>query len=144
MSIKIKVILWSLILSVAAKTVIADLEVGDKICVEGFIMDYFCIARGRLLNNGRPTLEEPDTHSLHCLLDVGSCINDRSPFEVLIDPMEGGDGLYSRGFRLTDQSKADMITLARRVGSCSTCDNGNRGQIEEGFRAVINGGKYYG
>lgn len=126
-----------MIFSVIATTV-ANLEVGDKICIEGYIMDFFCINRGRLLDRGLKTLEFPHRHSLHCLLDVGSCINDRSPFEILIDPKEEG-ALYSRGFQLTDKSKQDMMTLARRVGSCSTCDNNYNGQISDGFRAVVNG-----
>ena len=132
-----------MVFSAAATTkTVADLDVGDKICVEGFVMDYFCIARGRLLDSGLPTLEQPDRHTVHCLLDVNSCINDRSPFEILIDPMEGSDGLYSRGFRLTDKSKADVMALGRSVGSCSKCDNGYNGQISRGFRAVLNAGKH--
>lgn len=111
-----------------------DLQVGDTICTEGYIMDFFCINRGRLLDSGLVTLEQPDKHSVHCLVDVGSCIN--SPFEVLIDPLEGSS-MYSRGFRLTESSKTKMVDLAQSVGSCSTCVDGYRSGLRQGFRAVM-------
>ena len=58
-----------------------DVQVGDAICVEGFVMDHFCIQRGTLLDAPSiVTLEEPDQHSVHCLIDVPSCVN--SPYEV--------------------------------------------------------------
>jgi len=112
-----------------------DLKVGDTICTEGYIMDFFCINRGRLLDSGLVTLEQPDQHTVHCLVDVGSCI--RSPFEVLIDPIEGSS-MYSRGFRMTDSSKTKMVELAQSIGSCSTCVNGySSGMLRKGFRAVM-------
>jgi len=116
-----------------------ELKVGDSICVQGFIMDYFCIKIKNMLDNGLPTLKQPEQHSVHCLLDVGVCTNDASPFEVLTDPEEVG-GTYTRGYRLTDKSKKDMIALGRRVGSCSTCDSGyDNGKQTYGLRAVMKG-----
>ena len=29
----------------------AQLAVGDEVCVEGFVMDFFCISRGTLFDN---------------------------------------------------------------------------------------------
>lgn len=113
------------------------LEASEKFCTEGFVMDFFCINRGTLLDNPSVvSLEEPEKHSLHCLLDVDSCINSRSPYEVLIDPIDGGR--YKRGWRLTDSSKEKMIALGRSVGmpgKCSTCKG--EGTLKQGFRAVF-------
>jgi len=133
----IKSLSLSLLLLLPSFSAAQDLQVGDTVCTEGYIMDFFCINRGRLLDSGHVTLEQPDQHSVHCLVDVGSCI--RSPFEVLIDPVEGSS-MYSRGFRLTETSKDKMIALAQSVGSCSTCVNGyNSAMLRKGFRAVMKG-----
>lgn len=111
------------------------LEVGDDICVQGYIMDYFCIDNGDMIDNGKPTLEKPGDHSVHCLVDVGICL--RTPFEVLTDPVNNSK-FYERGYRLDDDSKEDLISLIRSVGSCGTCVNGyDSDMIEEGIRAVM-------
>lgn len=99
-------------------------------------MDSFCIDRGTLLDKPSViTLEKPERHSVHCLVDVRSCVN--SDFEVLLDPLiEEGETLYARGWRLDEPSKQQVISLARSVGrSCSTCESG--GTIRQGFRAVL-------
>lgn len=111
------------------------IKVGDTFCTEGYVMDFFCINRGRLLDrNDIVSLEEPNKHTLHCLLDVPSCTNDMSPYEVLVEPNEDG-GLYTRGWRMTDASKQKMIKLGRSVGICTTC--ASDGELKEGFRAVF-------
>lgn len=116
-------------------TFVGALLVGDDICTHGYIMDYFCINNKNMLDNRKPTLEKPMDHTVHCLLDVGICTN--SDFEVLIDPVEQGN-LYTRGYRLTEQSKQSIIALGRNVGSCSTCDNGyDSSKLRIGFRAVM-------
>mmetsp|Transcript_3720 Transcript_3720/g.8024 ORF Transcript_3720/g.8024 Transcript_3720/m.8024 type:complete len:138 (+) Transcript_3720:222-635(+) len=41
----------------------------QKICFNGYVMDYYCIGRGTLLDApSRNTLEYPDRHSIHCLV----------------------------------------------------------------------------
>lgn len=110
------------------------LEVGDQVCVQGFVMDFFCIERGRLLDKpSLRTLEFPDRHSVYCLVDVSSCL--RSPFEILLDPLEG-ESLYARGWRLDDDTKDRVIDLVRNLGYCSTCENS--AGILQGFRAAMN------
>lgn len=110
------------------------LEIGDQICVEGFVMDFFCINRGTLLDKqSLRTLEYPDRHSVHCLVDVGSC--NRSPYEILLDPLEG-ESLYARGWRLDEDTKDRVVDLARSIGSCGTCDS--RAGLVQGFRAALN------
>ena len=97
-------------------------------------MDLYCIELGFLLDNSNvKTLEDPSEHSVHCLVDVGPCVN--SPFEVLLDV---GEDLYARGFRLDDQgsSKEMMVKLARDTGTCSTCTSAID-NLFKGFRAVM-------
>ena len=118
----------------------ADLQVGDTICAEGYIMDFFCINRGTLLDNPSVrTLENPGVHSFHCLVDVNSCVT--SPFEILLDPMDG-ETIYKRGWRLDEESKQEAIALAQSVGTfgfCSTCNpaNTNQDSHREGFRMAV-------
>jgi len=111
------------------------LQVGDQVCIQGFIMDFFCINNVNMIDNGRITLEEPELHTVHCLADIGVCLN--TPYEVLVEsPM--AETKYSRGYRLDEDSKQDILRLARSVGSCSTCVNGyDNSMLNEGFRAVM-------
>lgn len=113
------------------------LAVGDTICAEGFIMDFFCINRGTLLDNPSVrTLEDPGKHSVHCLIDVNSCVS--SPFEILLDP-KGNETTFKRGWQLDDASKETAIALAKAVGSCSDCDPANNrlNAHVNGFRAAM-------
>jgi len=131
--------LLSLALLLAAFSPVADaaLAVGDTICTEGFVMDFFCINRGTLLDNPSvQTLVGPEKHSVHCLIDVNSCVS--SPFEILLNPT-GNSTLYKRGWQLDDASKEKVITLAKSVGSCTDCDpNNNRLNAHvNGFRAAM-------
>jgi hypothetical protein len=110
------------------------LEVGEQFCVEGFVMDFYCIDRRFLLDRSTiRTLERPELHSVHCLVDVDQC--NESPYEILLDPLPG-ESLYARGWRLDDDTKNRIIDLARSVGSCSTCEN--RQGLIQGFRAALN------
>jgi hypothetical protein len=101
-------------------------------------MDYYCTKLGRLLDNGLDPLVYPDTHSIHCLVDVGVCVN--SEFEVLTPTSSGGDKLYQRSWRLLEgDGKQLVIDLARSVGDpahyCSTCTP--EGKEKVGFRATM-------
>lgn len=61
-------------------------------------MDNFCIERGTLLDNPSVrTLENPEKHSMHCLLDVPSCVLSR--YALLAEPATPG-GLYSVKYQL--------------------------------------------
>ncbi|CAJ1959554.1 unnamed protein product [Cylindrotheca closterium] len=114
------------------------LEIGDNLCVQGYIMDKFCIDSVNMIDTGRETLKEPFEHSVHCLVDTPICYN--SEFEVLTDPTttSDADARYTRGYRLTETSKQLVIDLARSVGSCATCVKGYDSDVEFGFRAVLN------
>lgn len=111
----------------------ADVEVGQTVCAAGYIMDTFCIDRGTLLDNSKArTLEEPNLHSVHCLVDVGVCRD--SPFEILLDP-QSGESEYRRGFRVSNNDL--LIDTARSIGECSTCTGD--GDQKLGFYAEVTG-----
>ena len=111
-----------------------SVDVGDQICIEGYVMDVYCIERGTLLDNSRVrTLEGPEKHTVHCLADVSFCYG--SGFEILLDPT-GNQTLYTRGWRLDEDGTDMVLELAREVGRCSTCSSG--GTIRDGFRAALN------
>lgn len=99
-------------------------------------MDSYCIGLGYLLDNPSVvTLEEPDQHSVHCLVDVSVCVD--SDFNVLAEPTESG-GLYSVAYKLDEAGKETLIQLARQEGiDCSTCTDD--GMVTMGFRAELTG-----
>ncbi|KAL3905350.1 MAG: hypothetical protein SGARI_004505, partial [Bacillariaceae sp.] len=102
----------------APTTVSAQAVIGDTICVEGFVMDEYCIDNVVMIDNGIKTLESPGAHSVHCLVDVGVCRD--SPYEILGDPVNAG-GLYTRGFQVDEgvdagAGKALLLDVARTVG----------------------------
>ena len=117
---------------------ITVVSIGDTYCVEGYVMDSYCIDLGSLLDapNIR-TLEGPDKHSIHCLVDVGPCLN--SQFEILTPPTSQDSNKYERSWRLLDDdSQSILVDLARSIGSCSTCNGGyNSGGQRSGFKAVM-------
>lgn len=110
-------------------------SVGERGCIEGFVMDYYCLELGYLLDN--PTvdpLEGPDRHSVHCLIEVSSCVNSR--FEILGDPVQGQTTTtttYTRDWALDDTTKETVIDLAKQYGRCPVVCTGS-GTISRGFR----------
>jgi len=107
----------------------------EVVCLEGFIMDQYCIDRGTLLDNpSLNTLQNPASHTIHCLVDISSCCN--SGYELLTTPREGSNK-FCRSYQLDDTGNKQTVALARSVGSCSTCDGS--GMKESGFRAVVTG-----
>jgi hypothetical protein len=114
-----------------------SVNVGNEICVAGYIMDTYCIERGTLLDN--PSIKTlsadgPLKHSVHCLVDVARC--NSSPFEVLIQ-VENDTNSWERAWRVNDNSA--ILEHARSVGKCSTCTNTATDAIESGYRITIKG-----
>ena len=106
-------------------------------CVTGYIMDVFCIDRGRLLDTGDATLTYPERHSVHCLVDVSVCYN--SGFEVLTPP-PAGSMTYTRFARLDSSGVSEVIELARANGACGTCQGGyGNGKQNRGWRSTVVG-----
>jgi len=129
--------------STAGDTTATDnsMKVGDTGCVIGFVMDRFCIDRGTLFDNPSvQTLLNPERHSVHCLIDVGSCV--ATPFEILTDPSPGSNR-YNRAWTLSETAKAEIIALAASTGNpnnsprCRECTNPD-GEIDFGFRVIFN------
>eukprot|EP00756_Hemistasia_phaeocysticola_P045404 Hpha_TRINITY_DN19160_c0_g1::TRINITY_DN19160_c0_g1_i1::g.94774::m.94774 len=114
---------------------LAGVCAAQDVCYVGYIMDTYCIDRGRLLDKGDlGTLDHPEAHTVHCLVDVGNCRN--SNYEVLA-PNPAQPGSHCRAYRLDDEGKRLAVAHARAGGSCSTCaDNGT---LVEGYRATVRG-----
>jgi hypothetical protein len=125
------------IVSVALCCITTATAETKEVCVVGYVMDTFCIDRGTLLDNPSvKTLEHPEKHTIHCLVDVPRCYD--SGFEIL---SPSNDTKYCRGFKLDSNGNNKAHTLARSTGSsslgCSTC--GSSGTQKNGFRATIKG-----
>jgi hypothetical protein len=94
-------------------------------------MDKYCIDLGYLLDNPSvTTLEGPEQHSAHCLLDVDVC--NQSPYHILQEPLPG-ETLFTTGWQASDN--ALLINVGRQVGSCDTCT----GNVETGMRMEVRG-----
>ncbi|KAL7483044.1 hypothetical protein ACHAW6_008695 [Cyclotella cf. meneghiniana] len=119
------------------KQVTPAVTVGDEICITGYVVDNFCIELGNLLDNPSvKTLEHPEVHSFHCLLDVESCRN--GGYQVLGEKNQD-TGMHCLGFRLND---TDAVVAAGqsfgRNGSCMSCA-GNSSAPEYGWLATVKG-----
>jgi hypothetical protein len=77
-------------------------------------------------------LENPDKHTVHCLIDPPPC--SESPYEILMDP-PAGESTWIRAYTLDDASKDMMVSIIKRVGKCDLCTG--EGELEAGFRAKM-------
>mmetsp|Transcript_27007 Transcript_27007/g.46062 ORF Transcript_27007/g.46062 Transcript_27007/m.46062 type:complete len:229 (-) Transcript_27007:190-876(-) len=119
---------------------VSAVMVGDEVCITGYIMDNFCIFDngGVLLDDSSvTTLQNPERHSYHCLLDVPVCYN--SGFQVLgeKDPVTDRHCL---GFRLDDTEA--VLAAGRALGKkgfCSNCKGTDDADPEYGYRATVKG-----
>lgn len=85
------------------------------------------------------TLRNPESHSVHCLVDIRRCVD--SDYEVL-DLNTSNDanttGLHGRVLRVDGAGSSALRRLAQQHGrDCSTCDGG--GTITQGFAASVFG-----
>lgn len=114
-----------------------ELTVGDEVCITSYIVDNFCIERGTFLDNDSVmTLENPEEHSFHCLLDVDLC--KESGYQVIGDK-NPDTGMHCLGFRLDD---TDSVVSAGQAygqqGYCTTC-TGDASAPEYGWLATVKG-----
>jgi len=110
----------------------------QTVCFQGYVMDRYCIERGTLLDNpSLSTLENPEQHSLLCLLDPPQCVG--TPFELLErDPNQAG--VHCRSFVLDSLGKSQVVAQARALGAtprCTTCTGG--GSLQVGYSATVIG-----
>ncbi|OQR88343.1 hypothetical protein ACHHYP_06871 [Achlya hypogyna] len=89
-------------------------------------MDNFCIDMGTLLDKPEvKTLEHPELHSIHCLVDVKSCVNSKY---VVLAPSNGS--LYTVAYNLDVATTGILKTMAeaaRKAGGV------------QGFAATLTG-----
>ncbi|KAL7537848.1 hypothetical protein ACHAWF_005918 [Thalassiosira exigua] len=113
------------------------LQVGDEVCVTNYIMDQYCLNLGHFLDNSSAiTLQSPELHSFHCLLDVPLCRN--SGYVVLTDK-NAETGMHCIGYRLDDtDAVVEAGSAAGQKGYCSIC-TGDESKPEYGFRATVKG-----
>jgi len=96
-------------------------------------MDKYCIDEGFMIDNGLPTLKQPEEHSVHCLVEISVCVD--SGYEVLVDVNASE---YQRAVELDSTGNIMVRALATQVGRCRTCANPNGGQMY-GFAATVVG-----
>lgn len=107
----------------------------QDVCFVGYVMDTYCINRGRLLDNpDLGSLTNPDQHSVHCLVDVPICYD--GGFELLLDPVPP-EATHCRAYTLDSAGRDLVLEHARAIGDCDTC--GESGMQEKGYRATISG-----
>jgi hypothetical protein len=114
-----------------------NLSVGDEVCITSYIIDNFCIERGTFLDNDMVmTLENPEEHSFHCLLDVDLC--RESGYQVIGDK-NPDTGVHCLGFRLDDTDA--VVSAGQTVGQngyCTSCI-GDSSAPEYGWLATVKG-----
>ena len=92
----------------------------EEICYTGYVMDTYCINRGTLFDLYlTDTLQEPNRHSIHCLVDVDRCV--QSGYEILLDT-PNDDGLHCRALQLDKVGTEMLVELARSTGEADYCE----------------------
>lgn len=125
--------MWAiLILSLA---LIFNVNAQTDFCITGYIMDTFCIDLGTLLDKPNlRSLQFPAQHSIHCLVEVPSCVE--SGYEVLSAPPTGKTD-YVRAVKLDSNGNTKVVAMAKSIGICGTCSG--KGTVQQGFRATVKG-----
>ena len=102
------------------------------------LLAIVCINLGHFLDNDQVmTLENPEKHSFHCLLDVPRCRD--SGYTVLTDKDEA-TGMHCIGYRLaeTDAVYQAGIAVGRDDEYCTDCTGGEDAP-QSGYRATVKG-----
>ena len=106
----------------------------DTQCTEWFVMDLYCINRGTLLDAPSVvTLQNPEKHSVHCLVDVNVCVN--GGYNILLPNPKFGQGSepkFVHALTLDKTGNALVVKFPRENGVCSTCTGS--GNITAGLR----------
>jgi hypothetical protein len=90
-------------------------EPGREVQVSGFVMDNFCIDRGTLLDKPRlRTLEYPEEHTIHCLIDIQQCV--LSSYALLEEKAPGSGGeKYKVAYQLGSGATQIVIAEAEKL-----------------------------
>ena len=89
-------------------------------------MDQLCIDLGSLLDNSAlRTLDpgSPQKHSLHCLLDINSCV--KSGYTVLCNKKSGK---FKAAYKFDSAGNNMILAYGRKKGdrSCTTCSGSGK------------------
>jgi len=141
-----KTVLALVILATSAHTATAD-----EMCVEGYLMDFFCIDQGFLFQDKETVktqfpLSHPDVHMVKCLVGMPFCREDG--YEILLDPIDKAND-WCRGFNFDASGNEMVIAYAKANGkwtmetnpdgsACGEFCQGD-GNITQGMRASIRG-----
>lgn len=121
----------TIVLTLQQRTFAVD---DDMQCTEGFVMDLFCINNKRLLDNPEVvTLENPEEHTVHCLVDLPICFN--SGFNILLPNPKSGQGSepkFAHALKLDGTGNGLVLNLAKKHGVCTKCTVS--GTIRAGLR----------
>ena len=98
-------------------------------------MDTFCVQLGSLLDTGDVTLDFPDRHSFHCLIDEDVC--RLSGYEMLqLSTGPDPEFTYESVARFDRVGNNMLVQFARQVRSCGRdCNGGN----SRGLQATVTG-----
>ncbi len=98
-------------------------------------MDDYCIFLGTLLDKpSLRSLQYPDQHSVHCLVEVDTCV--ASGYNILAPPASG-KGDYSVAAKLDSAGNALVVAMGKKVGICGSCSG--TGTILQGLRVTAKG-----
>jgi hypothetical protein len=141
-----KTVLALVVLATSAHTATAD-----EICVEGYLMDIFCINQGFLFQDKGDVktlfpLSHPDVHMVECLVGLPFC--RASGYELLLDPIDSEND-WCRGFNFEATGNEMVIAYAKANGNwqretnpdgsaCGDFCQGD-GNTTKGMRASIRG-----
>mmetsp|Transcript_644 Transcript_644/g.1162 ORF Transcript_644/g.1162 Transcript_644/m.1162 type:complete len:421 (-) Transcript_644:95-1357(-) len=113
-------------------------EVGDEVCITGYVLDGLCITQGFFLDaQDTNSLEFPEEHTFHCLIDPPQCVE--SGYQVL-GPKNETTGMHCLGFRFDNTTT--VVELAKTVGQkglCTSCTNEDANAPERGWLATVKG-----
>ena len=126
------VVVFVIVLMSCCCTLVSAQE--ELACFTGFIMDRFCIDQVNMIDNGLPTLKQPEKHSVHCLIEIASCVE--SGYEILVNVNASE---YQRAVALDSVGNEMVIVYAKKVGLCLQCDQGTSGGQQYGLAGTIVG-----
>jgi hypothetical protein len=102
---------------------------GVAVKYKGLVMDNICIKRGTLMDNPSVrTLENPAVHTIHCLVDITSCVDSGY---TLLAPPTTPDGKYTVKYQLGKVGTDLAYAEASRVRAL--------GQLSAGFAMEFQG-----